>query len=97
MRKCFRKLIRTPHSTLVAALFCLGIFLPQQVTAQDLGSLTPRIMPLLAHPDNLMLPAKQLFGRETTPTLTLSEPIGFYAHGCLAGGVALPLTGPDWQ
>ncbi|TAL77595.1 MAG: penicillin-insensitive murein endopeptidase [Beijerinckiaceae bacterium] len=96
MRKSFRRLIQAPHLKFAAALFCLGIFSPQ-VAAQDLGSLTPHILPVLAHPDNPNLPAKQLFGRETTPTHSPPKPIGFYAHGCLAGAVALPLTGPDWQ
>ena len=26
-----------------------------------------------------------------------AEPIGFYSHGCLAGGVELPVNGPHWQ
>ncbi len=43
------------------------------------------------------IPAKILFGRVKTPTRGEAQPIGFYARGCLAGAVALPLTGPAWQ
>jgi len=42
-------------------------------------------------------PAKVLFGRIKTPTSGKAQSIGFYARGCLAGAVALPLTGPAWQ
>lgn len=42
-------------------------------------------------------PAKYLFGRAPAPTGGPTEAIGFYAKGCLAGAVALPLDGPDWQ
>ncbi|MHB8883948.1 MAG: penicillin-insensitive murein endopeptidase [Methylovirgula sp.] len=66
-------------------------------SAQDLGTLDPHPLPPLAHPHDPSTPAKQLFGRETTPAHEPSRPIGFYAHGCLAGAEALPLTGPDWQ
>lgn len=42
-------------------------------------------------------PAKQLFGRETTPASLGAGSIGFYANGCLSDGVQLPATGPNWQ
>ncbi len=42
-------------------------------------------------------PAKLLFGHEKLPTPGPSQPIGFYARGCMQGGLALPLTGPTWQ
>jgi penicillin-insensitive murein endopeptidase len=41
--------------------------------------------------------AKVLFSAEPTPSPQASAPIGSYAQGCLAGGVALPETGPTWQ
>jgi penicillin-insensitive murein endopeptidase len=43
------------------------------------------------------IPAKELFVRKTQPTHSTGRSIGFYAHGCLAGGEGLPLTGPTWQ
>ncbi len=42
-------------------------------------------------------PAKQLFGAQTLPTVSAPQSAGFYAKGCLAGGVALPVDGPAWQ
>jgi penicillin-insensitive murein endopeptidase len=46
----------------------------------------------------MKLPAKKLFSSFQTPASTLkSRPIGFYAKGCQAGAVALPVTGPAWQ
>jgi penicillin-insensitive murein endopeptidase len=66
--------------------------------AQDIGTLSPKPLPALAHPDDPKTPAKQLFGRATTPAPPLrSRTIGFYARGCLSGGVALPITGKTWQ
>jgi penicillin-insensitive murein endopeptidase len=42
-------------------------------------------------------PARELFGAVPGPALLASRSIGSYAKGCLAGGVALPINGPDWQ
>ncbi len=42
-------------------------------------------------------PARELFGAVTTPAPLASRSIGSYAKGCLAGGVSLPINGPDWQ
>ena len=42
-------------------------------------------------------PANELFGSATSPAPLASRAIGSYARGCLAGGVALPINGPDWQ
>jgi penicillin-insensitive murein DD-endopeptidase len=61
------------------------------------GTLNPAPLPPLANPDAPMTPAKELFARDTTPLAGPARSIGFYASGCLAGGVALPITGPDWQ
>lgn len=97
MRKCFLRLVAAWRSICVAALLCLCAFSSQQIAAQDLGSIDPQVLPVLAHLGDPMLPAKQLFGRETAPAHMASQPIGFYSRGCMAGGVALPLTGPDWQ
>lgn len=43
------------------------------------------------------VPAKQLFGKITLPSKQRTAPLGFYAKGCLAGGVAIPVDGPAWQ
>jgi penicillin-insensitive murein DD-endopeptidase len=42
-------------------------------------------------------PANQLFGAANRPAPLASRAIGSYAKGCLAGAVALPINGPDWQ
>jgi penicillin-insensitive murein DD-endopeptidase len=65
--------------------------------AQDKGTLEPTPLPPLEHPDAPKTPAKQLFGRVTTPTLGHARVEGFYSAGCLAGAVALPITAPEWQ
>ena len=38
--------------------------------AQDLGTMDPKPLPPLEHPDDPKNPAKQLFGRKTEPTKT---------------------------
>jgi len=41
--------------------------------------------------------ANQLFGTLAGPSSQTPDAIGSYARGCLAGGIALPETGPTWQ
>jgi penicillin-insensitive murein endopeptidase len=65
--------------------------------AQDLGTLNPEPLPPLQDPNSPLIPAKELFARKTTPLPGLPRSIGSYANGCLAGAVALPLSGPTWQ
>ncbi len=65
--------------------------------AQEKGTLDPKPLPPLAHPSDPATPAKELFGRATRPAPLDPAPIGFYSHGCLAGGEALPINGPTWQ
>jgi penicillin-insensitive murein endopeptidase len=43
------------------------------------------------------VPANELFASATLPAPLAARSIGSYAKGCLAGGVALPINGPDWQ
>src|SRR5438270_8260518 len=65
--------------------------------AQDLGTMNPKPLPPLEKPDDPKTPAKELFGRQTTPVKLEARSIGYYTHGCLTGGVALPINGPTWQ
>ena len=51
---------------------------------------------LLAHDPSKNELANKIFGSFQTPAKIKSEPIGFYAKGCLAGGVKLPERGPKW-
>jgi penicillin-insensitive murein DD-endopeptidase len=78
---------------LLAAAFAAG----GPASAQDKGSVTPQPLPPLAKPDDPATPAKELFGRRTTPARLDARTIGFYAKGCLAGGMALPVNGDTWQ
>ena len=43
------------------------------------------------------IPAKQLFSKAETPAPLAVRTIGFYTRGCVAGAVALPVDGPEWQ
>jgi penicillin-insensitive murein endopeptidase len=83
-----------PHKLAFAAL-CL--VLAPMAFAQDKGTLDPKPLPPLTHPDDPKIPAKELFGRKTAPASLEARSIGFYAHGCLAGARALPVDGEAWQ
>ncbi len=65
--------------------------------AQEKGSVDPKPLPPLAHPDDPATPAKQLFGRVNEPADMAARSIGFYSRGCLAGAKALPVDGETWQ
>jgi len=52
--------------------------------------------PAVGDPEELK-PAKELFGAKLEPTRAPAHVYGGYADGCLAGAVALPITGPNWQ
>ena len=80
----------------IAIVFSLPL-LARPATAQDLGSVNPEPLPPLAKPDDPRTPAKELFGRRTTPTSLAAHTIGFYSRGCIAGAQALPLDGETWQ
>ena len=61
------------------------------------GTLNPVPLPPLADPNSPTIPAKELFARKTEPLAGPARSIGGYADGCLSGGVALPISGPNWQ
>jgi penicillin-insensitive murein endopeptidase len=79
--------------------FLFAAALSQGVPAwgQDKGSVDPKPLPPLANPDDPKNPAKDLFGRKLTPANLQARAIGFYTRGCLAGGMALPVNGKNWQ
>src|SRR3984893_8671118 len=79
------------------ALWSVAYFAACPACAQDKGTLDPQPLPPLAKPDAPGTPAKELFGRKTTPAPIATRTIGFYAKGCLAGAVALPVNGKTWQ
>jgi penicillin-insensitive murein endopeptidase len=65
--------------------------------AQDPGTLNPQPLPPLEDPNSPKIPAKELFARKTTPLPGPPQSIGSYGDGCLAGAIALPITGSFWQ
>jgi penicillin-insensitive murein endopeptidase len=86
------RLVRRLTWTLLMVLAYGGM-----AAAQDLGTMDPKPLPPLEHPNDPKTPAKELFGRKTAPASMQARSIGYYTHGCLAGGVALPINGPTWQ
>lgn len=52
------------------------------------------LLPETARADGV---AKELFGGMTLPNRSKPSSYGFYAKGCLSGGVAIPTDGPTWQ
>ena len=85
---------RAPRLALASSAL---LFMPSIATAQDRGSVDPPPLPPLANPEDPGTPAKELFGRKSAPAQMEARTIGFYAKGCLAGGVALPINGRTWQ
>ena len=79
------------------ALCLTASILATAASAQDRGTLNPKPLPPLAHPEDPATPAKELFGRRPTPATLQARSIGFYSRGCLAGGQALPIDGQTWQ
>jgi len=81
------------------AVLCLILMLPPcgGVAAEVLQFSGPANAPIANRASGKVIPAKELFGAVTAPAPLASRAIGTYARGCLAGGVALPISGPDWQ
>ena len=78
----------------IAFALLLGLIsLP--AAAQDITPSGYKLPPL--GPVTDATPAKQLFGRAVAPADLRARSIGFYAKGCLAGAVALPVNGQTWQ
>jgi penicillin-insensitive murein DD-endopeptidase len=86
--------MRSPASSLVIVVLLAAA---SGAVAQDKGTLKPHTLPPLADPDDPHTPAKELFGRKVEPTAAQPHVVGFYASGCLAGAVALPINGEAWQ
>ena len=78
-------------------IFVLLLTIAGPALAQDPGTVEDKVLPPLEHPESPSTPAKELFGRKTKPDAVTARSIGFYAHGCLAGAIALPINGTTWQ
>src|SRR5262245_61824054 len=88
---------RLPVWRIVFAGAAIAAVATSAATAQDKGTRNPKPLPPLANPDDPKTPAKELFGRRATAAPLQARSIGFYAKGCLAGAVALPINGKTWQ
>ena len=85
------------RTALVPVLIAALLAAAPAARAQDKGTVEPKPLPPLANPSDPKNPARELFGRKPTPAPLEARSIGFYAHGCLAGAVALPINGQTWQ
>ncbi|MBQ8107075.1 MAG: penicillin-insensitive murein endopeptidase [Afipia sp.] len=79
------------------ALMSAALVVTGPAQAQDKGSVNPKPLPPLANPNDPNIAAKELFGRKLAPAALAPQAIGFYAKGCIAGAVALPINGSAWQ
>lgn len=82
---------------LIAHLIAAVMAGPTCVLAQDRGSVDPKPLPPLSHPDNPDTPAKELFARKVLPAALPTRVIGTYTKGCIAGAEQMPLNGDTWQ
>lgn len=82
---------------MIRALALLLALAAAPALAQDRGTLQPKELPPLKNPADPNNVAKDVFGRAKAGAPGRPEVVGFYSKGCLQGGVALPLDGPNWQ
>jgi len=92
--------------TMQRVVFCLMILVCGTAAAEEISQfgrtgneVRPKFPPrdLSNQTGTKQSPAKELFGAVALPAPLPARAIGTYARGCLAGGVALPINGPDWQ
>jgi penicillin-insensitive murein endopeptidase len=92
--------------SLTLLLFCTGVAAEQigtpkvgtrPVTAKAADKPAPKKPVAKKAPAPKQPPAKEMFGAVATPAPLAARAIGSYSKGCLAGGISLPLNGPDWQ
>src|SRR5713226_5011838 len=86
-----------PRLILFPLLLSAAVASGHAALAQDKGSVDPKPLPPLAHPNDPKLGAKELFGRKVLPAAMPTHVVGFYAKGCIAGAEALPINGENWQ
>jgi penicillin-insensitive murein endopeptidase len=85
------------RTALLYLALCIPLAAADDPVAQDKNGLTSRAFPRISHPDDSKTAAKELFARKPAMTQQEARSIGFYSAGCLAGGTALPISGPAWQ
>ncbi len=84
---------------LTVLMFCAAASAQQPGPPQTVATPAPaKPKPAVKKPPAKKSPiARQLFGAVPGPAPLAARSIGGYAKGCLAGGVSLPINGPDWQ
>jgi penicillin-insensitive murein endopeptidase len=89
--------------SLIPLLFC-GVVAAEQATPNKTAATTVPPKPVTKSAPNTSKKtapkspiARDLFGAAMAPAPLAARAIGSYAKGCLAGGVSLPINGPDWQ
>lgn len=78
-----------------AATLTLGLAVGLLAVAQTQNVQAQTAQPQIPPRPVLDTPAKELFSQVKTPAQMKPQAIGFYSRGCLAGGQALPATGPE--
>ena len=89
--------------SLIPLLFC-GVVAAEQATPNKTAATAVPPKPVAKPAPNTSKKsapkspiARDLFGAVAAPAPLAARAIGSYAKGCLAGGVSLPINGPDWQ
>ena len=59
--------------------------------------LPPRKPPITVKEREKGVAASLLFAAKKVPSAGRPQVIGYYSHGCLQGGVELPINGPHWE
>src|SRR5262245_35616843 len=72
------KMMKQGFRSLACMLVACAAALSAPAAAQDKGSVNPKPLAPLAHPEDPKTPAKELFGRKATPTKATGQTIGFY-------------------
>lgn len=78
-------------------LLLLALLNAGAALAQDKGSVNPKPLPPLAHPNDPKIGAKELFARKLLPAAGAARVVGSYVKGCIAGAEQMPLNGNTWQ
>jgi penicillin-insensitive murein DD-endopeptidase len=81
----------------LAAIAMASLAAASLVSAQDKGTLEPKLLPPLDNPGDPKLAAKELFARKRLPAAMPIQVIGAYNKGCIAGADKMPITGDTWQ
>jgi penicillin-insensitive murein endopeptidase len=82
---------------LITLLLLVAVLNAGAALAQDKGSVHPKPLPPLAHPNDPKLGAKELFARKLLPTTGPAHVVGSYVKGCIGGAEQMPLNGDNWQ